>query len=495
MARPLLYELPVRPWLARLSAAAGREIRLTDVPDAALDRWTRLGVTHLWLMGVWPIGPRARAVALAGPDQRRAYDEALPGWRAEEVCGSPYAIQDYQVDARFGGDRGLACLRGRLRARGIRLILDFVPNHVGLDHPWVTTRPEFLIRSVDARGGTFTVDDGMGGGWLAHGRDPYFPPWIDTAQIEYRSAAARAAMGGILAGVAARCDGVRCDMAMLLLNEVFDRTWTDFPPPAGVDLPQGEFWEEAIRETKRAQPGFEFIAEAYWGKEGRLRELGFDFAYDKELTDKLVAREAAAAVAHLRRAGAAGLARGVRFLENHDECRAAARLGAEEHRAAAFLLLGLPGLPLFHDGQFEGARVRTPIQLARQPAEPVDLALRDWYERAPGAVRKSSVGRGSALLPAPIPVGGEPPDEVVLVEWLEEGGAFAVVAVNLAAGARRCRVPLRSPPAMAWPGRLPDLLGSGEDWVIPPGGGPGGPLLELPPHAARLYQYGQPGGG
>lgn len=495
MARPLLYELPVRPWLARLSAAAGREIRLTDAPDADLDRWARLGVTHLWLMGVWRIGPLARAVALAGTDQRRAYDEALPGWRAEEVCGSPYAIQDYQVDARFGGDQCLAGLRDRLRARGIRLILDFVPNHVGLDHPWVTTRPEFLVRSAGERDGTFPVDAGAGGGWLAHGRDPYFPPWVDTAQVEYRSGAARAAMRGILAGVAARCDGVRCDMAMLLLNEVFDRTWTGFPPPAGVTLPQGEFWEEAIQGTKRAHPGFEFIAEAYWGKEERLRELGFDLTYDKELTDKLVGREAAAAVAHLRRAGAGALAGGVRFLENHDECRVAARLRPDEHRAAAFLLLGLPGLPLFHDGQFEGARVRTPIQLARRPAEPVDLALRDWYDRAPEAVRKSSVGRGSALLPAPIAVGGEPPDEVALVEWLEEGGAFAVVAVNLAAEARRCRVPLRRPPATPLPGGLPDLLGSGEDWLIPPDGGPEGPLLELPPHAARLYQHGQPGGG
>ena len=180
-------------------------------------------------MGVWATGPRARAEALKHPELRRAYDQVLPGWQEADVAGSPYAIGDYQVPPALGGEAGLAEFRRKLREHGLKLLLDFVPNHVGLDHAWVRERPGLFVQSLGAAPGTFPQETSAGPRWLAHGKDPYFAPWTDTVQLDYRRAATRAVMTQLLQSFAGRCDGVRCDMAMLVLNDVFAKTWERFP--------------------------------------------------------------------------------------------------------------------------------------------------------------------------------------------------------------------------------------------------------------------------
>src|SRR5690348_4780704 len=136
MISPLLYEINTRCWLSELSRNAGRRVTLANVPDSELLSWQRLGFTHIWLMGVWTGGPRARAQALASSELRRAYAEALPDWAEPDVAASPYAVDGYQVSAALGGNDALAQFRQRLQAAGLKLVLDFVPNHLGLDHPW-----------------------------------------------------------------------------------------------------------------------------------------------------------------------------------------------------------------------------------------------------------------------------------------------------------------------------------------------------------------------
>ena len=458
MTHPLLYEINTRCWLQRLSAEAGRTITLGTVPETELDRWSDWGFTHVWLMGVWTTGPRARALAQTEPHQRRVYDQILPGWRPEDVDGSPYAIADYRLATGVGTDAELAEFRRKLRTRSIRLILDFVPNHLGIDHPWLRHSPEFFVQSPEARPGTFLQPTDTGPRWLAHGKDPYFPPWSDTVQVDYRLAASRQAMTRALASVAARCDGVRCDMAMLLLEEVFDRTWRDFPPADGPVAKDGEFWAHAIRTTKAAHPDFEFLAEVYWGLEPRLQALGFDYTYDKELTDKLLARDGAGVQRHLALLPEPQLAAGIRFLENHDESRIASVLSPEEHRAAALLLLGLPGMRLLHEGQLEGARIRTPVQLIRRPLEAPQAGLPAMYHQLLTLVAASAVGKGRAQVITAVGDNNSPSSEVVLVRWQSHPCEIAVVAVNLAPAPRRCRAPLQlgdSPPA-AW--RITDLI-------------------------------------
>src|SRR5690349_12135483 len=137
MPRRLIYEVNTRCWLRQLSLQAGQALHLGAIPGAELERWSRLGFTHIWLMGVWPTGPKARACYLNHPDTARHLRELLPDWTDKDVPGSPYSVAKYQVPSVLGGEQGLQKFRERLHQRGMKLILDFVPNHLGLDHPWV----------------------------------------------------------------------------------------------------------------------------------------------------------------------------------------------------------------------------------------------------------------------------------------------------------------------------------------------------------------------
>src|SRR5947207_7358076 len=125
MRHPLLYEINPRCWLRELSKQRGQPVTLADVPEAEFARWRALGFTHIWLMGVWTTGPRARAEALKHPELRRVYDEVLPNWTEADVAGSPYAIADYQVPEALGGETGLRNFREKLHAHGLKLLLDF----------------------------------------------------------------------------------------------------------------------------------------------------------------------------------------------------------------------------------------------------------------------------------------------------------------------------------------------------------------------------------
>ena len=181
--------------------------------------------------------------------------------------------------------------------------------------------------------------------------------------------------------IAAQCDGVRCDMAMLMLNQIFERTWES----RAAQRPPTEYWDDVIPAIKRAHPGFRFIAEAYWDLEWELQQQGFDFCYDKRLYDRLEHDNAASVRLHLC-ADLAYQDNLLRFLENHDEPRAAAAFSPAKEQAAAVTTFTLPGARLFHEGQFEGRRVRLPVFLGRRPAEPVNKALRAFYEKLLAAI-------------------------------------------------------------------------------------------------------------
>ena len=496
-SHPLLYEINTRCWLRRLAQERGGPVTLAGVPPAQFERWRRLGFTHIWLMGVWTSGPRARQHALAQPQQRRLYGQVLPGWQADDVAGSPYAMGDYQVPAALGGEAGLAEFRNTLHACGLKLLLDFVPNHLGLDHPWLTERPDLFVQSPKPRPGAFRQETRLGPRWLAHGKDPYFPPWTDTVQLDYRRPDTRAAMTGLLESVARRCDGARCDMAMLLLDDVFSRTWEQFPAPdprgagfqpANPPEPASEFWADAIAAVKQASPGFLFLAEAYWGLEPRLQGLGFDYTYDKVLYDQLIARDTAGAQRHLLGLPPPGLAAGAHFLENHDEPRAASLLSLAEHGAAALLILGLPGMRFLHQGQLSGARVHLPVQLTRRPAEPKQPAIQALYEQLLTTLPATSVGRGQGELLLPRAAWPDNPtaQNFLLVQWQAQPPDFDLVAVNLAPHPSQCYAPLNLPGLAARQWRLDDLLAREHFLRDGPDLHRRGIYLDLPAHGTSL---------
>ncbi|MDP3936849.1 MAG: alpha-amylase family glycosyl hydrolase, partial [Deltaproteobacteria bacterium] len=360
---PVLYEASARLLLNRLSAGTGRPLSLARIP---VEFWRRLearGFDLLWLMGVWRRSAEARGRALAHADLREAYGRALPDWKDSDVEGSPYAVAAYTLDPALGAEGDLALLRDNLHRAGLGLILDFVPNHIARDHAWTRDHPDRFVRALSekvlhAHPGWFF--ETAGGVRLAHGRDPNFPSWDDTAQVNFFSAEAREALVGELLRIAGVADGVRCDMAMLALTDIFGHVWGRFLP--GAARPPAEFWSEAIARVRAQHPGFIFIAEAYWGSEPRLLDLGFDYTYDKTLYDRLLHGGAEGARHHLESQGGRA-ARWVRFIENHDEARATAAFGRERSLAAATAALTLPGLRLIHDGQMEGRRARLPVQL------------------------------------------------------------------------------------------------------------------------------------
>lgn len=379
--KPFIYEINTRVWLTELSRHYGYPINLYNVPDEVLDELASYQFDAVWLMGIWT---RGAATWRSAMNYVHEYRHALPDIKPEiDVAGSAYAIHDYQVEPLVGGRQALAQLRTRLRQRGMKLILDFVPNHVATDHHWIQTNPNYFVhRSSKALkrypGMFFPAHDQHGNRYaVAHGRDPYFPSWIDTAQLNAFDPGLRQAVVGTLRDMASQCDGVRCDMAMLMLNGVFNQTWGTFIDDP---TPEVEFWDEVIPAVRQVYPHFLFMAEVYWGLEYTLQQQGFDFTYDKTLYDRLFTEDVGKIRVHLE-AAVAFQERNIRFIENHDEPRAAASFGIEKSKMAATLVCTLPGGVLLHDGQFSGRKVKLPVHIARQPDEPGNPELEDFYRR------------------------------------------------------------------------------------------------------------------
>jgi hypothetical protein len=469
--KPVVYEVNTAVWLGELSRAAGEPITLGTASDPDWDAITPDGADAVWLMGVWERSPAGLELTFANPGLLESFHEALPDLRGDDIVGSPYCVRRYVADERFGGPGGLAAARAALAARGVRLILDYVPNHVAPDHPWVTEHPEFFIQGDkdDLKadpGGWLSV----GGHVLAHGRDPYFPPWPDVVQLNAFSPEVRDATAQTLSDIADQCDGIRCDMAMLMTNDIFGKTWNG---RAG-QWPDEEFWPAVFARLRPSHPQTVLIAEAYWDMEWTLQQEGFGFCYDKRLYDRIIAGDPPAVRGHLQ-ADLVYQSRLLRFLENHDEPRIADRLPAELERAAAVAIATLPGATLWHEGQFEGRRVRVPVFLQRRPDEPPDDELAAWYRGLLFTVADHAVRTGTWQL---LDVRGWPDNQssVNLIAWSwtpgdGDGGGGGdgragrhVVAVNLSEVPSQGQIPLPWPdlPGRRW--RFRDLL-SGADFT------------------------------
>ncbi|HTD53781.1 MAG TPA: alpha-amylase family glycosyl hydrolase, partial [Silvibacterium sp.] len=374
---PSIYEISTWVWLTDLRRKHGRHIDLATIPSSEWDAIAKSGFDAVWFMGVWERSPAGIEIANHNPGLLEDFRRALPDFRPEDNVGSPYCIRRYTVDPHLGGPEGLATARAELSKRRMKLLLDWVPNHVAPDHPWVTEHPDYFIRGSadEARNDPSSFLD-IGGTVFACGRDPYFPAWPDVLQLNAFAPGLRQAVIQTLSNVADQCDGVRCDMAMLVLNPIFERTWDHRAGPP----PSTEYWRDVIPVIKNACPDFLFIAEAYWDLEWELQQQGFDFCYDKKLYDRLEHGSAETIRLHLC-ADLAYQNRLLGFIENHDEPRSAVSFPPEKLRAAAITFSTQVGARLFFEGQFEGRKVRPPVFLGRRPDEPIDPDLQSFYEK------------------------------------------------------------------------------------------------------------------
>lgn len=448
---PSLYQINTRVWLTHLSRPLGRRATLDDIPDAELERIAAMGFDWVWLLSVWQTGSGAQQVSRSNPEWRHEFEQTLPDLTDDDIPGSGFAITGYTVHTSLGGDEALARLRKRLSQRGLKLMLDFVPNHMGLDHPWVEDHPDYFVAGSDIdlarapRNYTW-VKRQQGDLLLAYGRDPYFAGWPDTLQLNYANPATQEAMSNVLLKIANQCDGVRCDMAMLILPDVFERTWGQRPEP---------FWPMATSRVREKVPGFCFMAEVYWDMEWTLQQQGFDYAYDKRLYDRLREHHARPVREHFF-AGLDYQNKLARFLENHDEPRAAATFDLDVHRAAAVITFLSPGLRFLHQGQFEGCKKRISPHLGRAPEEPVDVVLKQFYERLLAILRQPVVRHGQwHLLDCQSAwEGNGTNDDYVGFAWENSSGDRVLIAVNYAPHQSQARL------------RLPFSDLGGKTWLL-----------------------------
>jgi len=474
-----IYQVHLPCWLAELSRLAGSPAALDQVPDAELDRLAELGFDLLWAMGVWETGPRARAKAL---ERWRSGTDGECGWAEADVVASPFAIAEYRLSKAVGSPESFKRFRDRLRQRGLGLMVDFVPNHAGLDSPLLAAQPDCFVQSRGPKDGFFQISGSSGPIHIAHGKDPYFPAWEDTAQFELRNPDVWRLHRESLARIARMADAVRVDMAMLCLRDVFSRTWAARPHPGGPHAPDNPLQsifepEDELLGTRPAA-----VAEAYWDMEPRVLGAGLDFCYLKRVYDFLIQRNHSGLAQYLRQ-NEQMLPRGVFFLENHDEARIASLLTPEEHRLAALLIHTLPGATLTHWGQIEGRRKFTPCVFTRRPEEEVQPEIASYYGALLRFVKGLDGECGNAQFHLPEArcldgVAGPPSHPHALFLWNPESGVHGVSVwlVLIHFGLEETEVVVELPPTLQASGRrrMESVFSANPGSRIDVSAGPGG---------------------
>ncbi|MCX6178127.1 MAG: alpha-amylase family glycosyl hydrolase [Chlorobiales bacterium] len=375
---PLVYEINTRIWLKKLSKNYGYPITLGNIPDEEFAFFSNCGYDFVWLMGVWEPSQFSNAIATSHPGLRTSILEHIPLAKPDDIASSPYSIPSYNVNKALGGQEELVVFRKKLRSYGIKLMLDFVPNHLALDNEWLPDHPEFFIpvSSDEQSHDPESAFEYTKGKYLAYGKDPYFAPWTDTLQLNYAKPETHQMMTENLFSISSLCDAVRCDVAMLILKSVFNTTWSNLGGAM-----KTEFWSGAIAAVKRRHPDFLFLAESYWNKEWELQQQGFDFTYDKPFYDYICSSPVNVDKLSGHMTAQWDYQKHLcRFLENHDEPRAAEKIGLN-NKAAAMVLLATPGMHLIHQDQMDGFRQKIPVQLISQAPEPCDKELAALYKK------------------------------------------------------------------------------------------------------------------
>jgi hypothetical protein len=450
---PVLYEINTHILLQRYARTKG-PVTLKDIPDLYWHKCADQGIDYIWLMGIWQTSEAACKKYCFTSDLMMEYSQSVPDWDPGDVIGSPYAIDTYTIHHGAGTEEEIRALKGKLNELGIKLILDFVPNHYSACSRLTMENPDLFLQGdkedITHFPGIFYTS-GHGFPILAHGRDPYFDPWQDTAQVNIWHKKARDFQIKALLHIASLCDGVRCDMAMLLLSDIFSNTWKEFLKKRGFTQPEDEFWDNAIKKVKQNYHEFLFIAEAYWDTGWRLQNMGFDYTYDKELYDRLRYSDVPDILAHLK-AEKEYQQKSVRFIENHDEKRAAACFGDKKSRAAASVISTIQGLCFIHDGQYEGKKIKLPVQLGREREEPRRKDMTQFYKRLLQIRRSTILQKGTWQLLQPVSAweGNGSYRNYLTWIWIHQH-TYLLVSINYSHFKSQCRIFLDIP-------RLPPLI-------------------------------------
>ncbi len=440
LLNPKLYEINTRVWIKQF----GEGVTLSQIPFSVFEDMAVKGINIIWLLGVWKTCEGLIDKCCFSVDLVSAYTRSLKDWRREDIIGSPFSIDSYQINPALGTTEELIELRRKLNAIGIKLFLDFEPNHFGAESVLIKSNPEIFLQGDKEmlKNDPFTFFEAGPDSRriFAHGRDPLFPAWTDTVQVNYYSNQARDFMTNTLLQIAEVCDGVRCDMAMLQLNNIFQNTWLGVLNKTKFVKPKDEFWLTAIAKVKEKFPDFIFLAEAYWDLEWELQQLGFDFTYDKKLTDRLGSQDVYSIKAHLE-AEISYQIKSARFLENHDEPRAITKFGKRRAYAAAVLMSTVPGMKLYFDGQFEGKKTKIPVQLGREPEEKISSSIQEHYNKILKITKDDIFIKGQWRLLDTIPVSenNSTYENMFAWEWKLDND-LRIIVINYSEETSQCRI-------------------------------------------------------
>lgn len=396
-------------WLEQLSKKYGRHIhRLEHIPDEEFRLLAERGITGLWLIGLWE-----RSIASRTIKRLRGHGDAV---------ASAYSLKDYQIAEDLGGGSGYAQIRDRAARFGLRLASDMVPNHMGIDSPWVIEHPDWFIHrwespfpvysftgpnlSPDSRAEIKIEDhyydqtdaavafrlrnhrDGTTR-YIYHGNDGTSFAWNDTAQLDYSKAEVREHIIQTILHVARQFPIIRFDAAMVLARRHIQRLW--FPlPGTGGSIPSRaenamsqeefdaimphEFWREVVDRVAAEVPGTLLLAEAFWMLEGYfVRTLGMHRVYNSAFMVMLRDEENAKYRSYLKKTMEFDpdiMKRYVNFMSNPDERTAIDQFGSgDKYFGVCTMLATLPGLPMFGHGQIEGFTERYGMEFKRARME------------------------------------------------------------------------------------------------------------------------------
>lgn len=376
-----LLEITTRPYLYGLSKKLGRQItKFRDIPDSEFLSWKEKGFEWVWFMGIWQLGPAGVEHDLNDQGLIQSFNKVLPGWTKEDVIGSPYAIVSYTVNTELGSEADLDWLRNKLHSLGMKLMVDFVPNHSATDAPEVTSKLNYYIRCP--QGQTIDRSKYLANG-IAYGCGIWCDPWTDVAQFNYCDEEFRKHQIEVLKYIAKHADGVRCDMAHLIINDEFYSYWETQLRAYGYNKPSKEFWAEAISAVKASYPDFIFMAESYGDVLYKLHSFGFDYTYDKDCLDKLYYHDVKGFQQLLWNSDINYKQHLAHFTENHDEPRTMEKFWnwAPAADCAAASLLTLPGLRFFNQDQWLGYKNKIDVHLRRAADDAENEDVKAFYDK------------------------------------------------------------------------------------------------------------------
>ena len=372
---PFLYQISTRPWLYELSKKYGRNItKLSEIPTEEFDVLQQNGVDIVWMMGIWKLGEYGLEF-----DRNNTYDNVMPDWTIEDVIGSPFAITEYTCNPELGTDDDILNLRIELNLRGMKLMLDFVPNHSAHDCPLSYSD---IYMYVQAPGGMYDSDRYNSRG-IAYGSDVGHRPWKDVIQWNYFVRQTVEHMTKNFVNVLKLADAVRCDVAYLVLNDVFEEAWKSEIIAYNLTKPDEEFWSVAIKAGREVNKNAIILAESYYDEYNKkLIDLGFDYVYDKPLLDNLLLTTNDVKE-FLKNKNSESWDKACHFVENHDEQRIVFKTGGNIKKAMAAGTIGatVGGMIFMNHGQWEGKKNKLDVHLRRATYETDNLEVKNYYKK------------------------------------------------------------------------------------------------------------------